>query len=265
MSRCFRCGGEIEFRYIDRRLTPIHLSGGWCQGDRGVGGRTTVEFTPPERRFEDVCRARKCPQCQRPVYFFTHNGGSVWVDELGWPWPKHACFDRRPAPTWFDYFKKTLERKPQYRAIVGVVFRAKWMPGGPHLPAHILLAVDAGDGGKVCVATTGANTADYLLGRMASADLNGMTMITSNHEERPIFNVMVPPWLLDLPDKWATIPYPQSFRPYPELKTHQSRTHQQAGFHQESPESAARIANWITQLETTAGEPPASRAVRAAW
>ncbi len=22
-----------------------------------------------------------------------HNGGSVWFDELGPPWPKHACFD----------------------------------------------------------------------------------------------------------------------------------------------------------------------------
>jgi hypothetical protein len=21
-----------------------------------------------------------------------HNGGSVWFDELGWPWPKHGCF-----------------------------------------------------------------------------------------------------------------------------------------------------------------------------
>ena len=21
-----------------------------------------------------------------------HNGGKVWIDELGWPWPKHECF-----------------------------------------------------------------------------------------------------------------------------------------------------------------------------
>jgi hypothetical protein len=22
-----------------------------------------------------------------------HNGGSVWFDELGWPWPKHPCYE----------------------------------------------------------------------------------------------------------------------------------------------------------------------------
>jgi hypothetical protein len=33
------------------------------------------------------------------VFFIRHNGGSVWVDELGWPWPKHACFDKPTEPT----------------------------------------------------------------------------------------------------------------------------------------------------------------------
>lgn len=27
------------------------------------------------------------------VFFVRHNGGSVWFDELRWPWPKHGCFD----------------------------------------------------------------------------------------------------------------------------------------------------------------------------
>jgi len=26
------------------------------------------------------------------VYFVRHNGGSVWFDSLGKPWPKHSCF-----------------------------------------------------------------------------------------------------------------------------------------------------------------------------
>jgi len=26
------------------------------------------------------------------VFFVRHNGGSVWFDDLGPPWPKHACF-----------------------------------------------------------------------------------------------------------------------------------------------------------------------------
>jgi hypothetical protein len=33
------------------------------------------------------------------VFFIRHNGGSVWVNELGWPWPKHACFDKPGEPT----------------------------------------------------------------------------------------------------------------------------------------------------------------------
>jgi hypothetical protein len=42
---------------------------------------------------EDFCRSTKCPQCGAEVYFVRHNGGSVWFDALGWPWPKHECFD----------------------------------------------------------------------------------------------------------------------------------------------------------------------------
>jgi hypothetical protein len=31
------------------------------------------------------------------VYWVRHNGGSVWIDELGPPWPKHPCFDVEPS------------------------------------------------------------------------------------------------------------------------------------------------------------------------
>lgn len=33
-----------------------------------------------------------CPKCGGPVYFVRHNGGSVWLDDLGDPWPQHPCF-----------------------------------------------------------------------------------------------------------------------------------------------------------------------------
>lgn len=245
MSRCWHCGGEIEFRYIDGRPTPIHLSGGWCQGDHG---HSRVEVTPSEYRFEDVCRETTCPICRQGVYFFTHNGGSVWVDELGWPWPKHACFSREKTPPWMDFFAEALERKPQYRPAVGVICKARWMPAIRTLPPHILIAVDAGARGKVCVATNGSNTADYLLGRMASVDLAGRHMITSNHEERPIFDRMAPTWLLGLPESWPTIPYPSTFRPYPEDDTQEDSASRETKFHQETPETAARVAGWIKHI-----------------
>lgn len=44
-------------------------------------------------RDEDFCQPTTCPYCGAKVYFVRHNGGSVWLDKLGQPWPKHECFD----------------------------------------------------------------------------------------------------------------------------------------------------------------------------
>jgi hypothetical protein len=56
-------------------------------------------------RFEssDFCRPTTCPECGAEVFFIRHNGGSVWGDELGWPWPKHACFDESSSPTGYRF------------------------------------------------------------------------------------------------------------------------------------------------------------------
>lgn len=42
---------------------------------------------------EDLSRTTTCPRCGAAVYFVRHNGGSVWLDDLGYPWPKHPCFE----------------------------------------------------------------------------------------------------------------------------------------------------------------------------
>lgn len=40
-----------------------------------------------------------CPLCGAPVYFYlSPNGGRVFFDELGPPWPKHPCTDNRSVP-----------------------------------------------------------------------------------------------------------------------------------------------------------------------
>lgn len=37
----------------------------------------------------------KCPICKEKVFFFrSADGGSVYFDELGPPWPKHPCTDK---------------------------------------------------------------------------------------------------------------------------------------------------------------------------
>ena len=71
---------------------------GWG-GDGAAGGFHSqlgiglyTRFTA-EHGGESFCRPTTCPVCGLfPVYLVRHNGGSVWVDELGWPWPKHSCF-----------------------------------------------------------------------------------------------------------------------------------------------------------------------------
>lgn len=61
-------------------------------GDTGAGGWSTLRDSWAYRD-EDFCRSTTCPQCGNQVYFVRHNGGSVWFDDLGPPWPKHSCFD----------------------------------------------------------------------------------------------------------------------------------------------------------------------------
>src|SRR5579883_2452996 len=70
-----------------------HLGGG------GGNWHGVMTYTPAARSSRvwehdrDYTHPTRCPECGADVYFIRHNGGSVWVDELGWPWPKHACFD----------------------------------------------------------------------------------------------------------------------------------------------------------------------------
>lgn len=68
-------------------------------GDTGGGGWSAPISAPApthsvwQYRDDDFCRPTSCPICGADVFFVRHNGGSVWFDELGLPWPKHACFD----------------------------------------------------------------------------------------------------------------------------------------------------------------------------
>ena len=112
---CDSCGGEIIFRVVGGVTTPIHLSGGcWGTGDD--------EASPTRLQYdENYCHRTICPRCGASVYFIRHNGGSVWVDELGWPWPKHPCFDDAEPYRRLCDAAKTL-RAPAGGVITQVVF-----------------------------------------------------------------------------------------------------------------------------------------------
>ncbi len=67
---------------------------GWCRGGGGaIGTAHLLGRFSWRHRDEDFCRPTTCRYCGASVYFVRHNGGSVWFDELGPPWPKHECFE----------------------------------------------------------------------------------------------------------------------------------------------------------------------------
>lgn len=71
-----------------------------------------------DRPFDDFTRSTTCPICGAVVYFVRHNGGCVWLDSLGWPWPKHPCFDNSKEVI-FSTTKKELDKlKVDYFGIV---------------------------------------------------------------------------------------------------------------------------------------------------
>jgi hypothetical protein len=38
-----------------------------------------------------------CKFCGKKIFFVRHNDGCAFFDELGWPWPKHACLRMRQS------------------------------------------------------------------------------------------------------------------------------------------------------------------------
>jgi len=92
MAECKYCGGEIEFRREGHQVVPIRVT---CRCNGGRGGST-------EERSE--CAPTNCPECRAPVFFVRHNGGSVWLDELGPPWPQHVCMASRSTKTGEEMF-----------------------------------------------------------------------------------------------------------------------------------------------------------------
>ena len=72
-NSCWDCDQEVIFRYIKGVCRKLRVSGS-C-------GEYRKKAIPV-----------KCRKCSQMVYYVEHNGGSVWFDELGPPWPKHPCF-----------------------------------------------------------------------------------------------------------------------------------------------------------------------------
>ncbi len=58
-------------------------------------GLPTPQGTVSEQRISFANPNARCPACGESVFFFrSENGGAVYFDSLGWPWPKHPCMDQ---------------------------------------------------------------------------------------------------------------------------------------------------------------------------
>lgn len=84
---CEFCGEDLDFRKIGGVTVPLHPAGSTCRGKKYYRSENI-----------DRCVFTFCPKCEGEVYFVRHNGGSVWFDSLGRPWPKHGCFDDTAHP-----------------------------------------------------------------------------------------------------------------------------------------------------------------------
>ena len=76
-----------------------HLPGCTC----GWGGENHMSFGALKSKNGDYhwtltrsfCTPTQCKYCSKEIYFIHHNGGCACFESLGYPWPKHACYDNQ--------------------------------------------------------------------------------------------------------------------------------------------------------------------------
>ncbi|RJP58835.1 MAG: hypothetical protein C4541_07285 [Candidatus Auribacter fodinae] len=100
-ERLEKYGNATIFRTIGGIVRP--LPGCYDYPPPFINSYSRSRPTP----FEDVCHKTTCRKCGAEIFYIEHNGGCLWVDELGLPWQKHSCFDndRYEDPSWYIYFK----------------------------------------------------------------------------------------------------------------------------------------------------------------
>src|SRR3989344_4322778 len=68
MGICSRCGGYIEFRYIDGRCVPMH-QGGSCEATDASGLESCEDYSGYRASKEGQCYSTECPKCSNEVFF----------------------------------------------------------------------------------------------------------------------------------------------------------------------------------------------------
>lgn len=187
MNTCQFCGEEIEWRTMDGRRVPMHPNGGWeCSAPRRESNR------------ERSCWRTKCPRCgDSPIYFVRHNGGSVWFDELGQPWPIHGCFADDPASRALERIR-TAAAGINRQTILGI------MAANQVINSQIGLAVELFNGRRACVII--ASTTPLVVGSpiavFRDADRSNGVLLTEHNSRLPILG-FIAAGALGLAEGWA--------------------------------------------------------------
>lgn len=182
-----------------------HLGKGGAHGGRGP--RIKVPSETIWRYHDNYCSPTTCPECDAEIFFIRHNGGSVWVNSLGWPWPKHPCMDKSTEPSWYGYFKKELPCSEEDGELFnGVVVWSMWVQGDNGEPSQIILAIDGGSQGRLAIAIKGTQTADYFKGKVIIINFYEGYIVSSTHDKFQIIELGADPERLGFEKGWAICP-----------------------------------------------------------
>jgi hypothetical protein len=176
MDVCNKCGDEVTIRTNDGgKRVPYHFYGKCIPFGR------VIRF-----KGEAFCRPTKCTSCGNQVFFVRHNGGSVWFDDLGWPWPKHPCY----AATATKYDGSRVLRQ------MGIIWKLRI--GGQ----RTMLAIEGLNTERYCIGIIRAEPREDLTGSLVSFDDSNLTDMRGGCYK--IYSDSLLPQHLDLSPDWIT-------------------------------------------------------------
>jgi len=189
---------------------PVLITVPYEHGSSASGTRGTTTPTSTSYQFcnddEVVCWKTRCQYCKySPIWFIRHNGGSVFVEELGGDWTKHGCYYRNSGPQAVAESQMVLSSlhavsKLGPESAIAVV--TKVVVTGHFLGGFSMLAVEFLNGRRACVSVGGNQT--QLLGQFVVAELRRATgkLRLEGGNTLGVFDTKTSPGRLGLTKPW---------------------------------------------------------------
>lgn len=156
------------------------------------------------QKLEEVCGNAACPQCGASVFFVRHNGGSVWLDDLGWPWPKHSCF-ADSEPSLMSYFRRYAPNKDLCEANQsGADLRlGSIVKVGEKSVGVALIAFVFGNQHTACLSIDWTDKIQPKVGFSGVLDMPSRTLTLSTYQQYKVLQGDVSATELGLPADWS--------------------------------------------------------------